>query len=90
MVISARVSNYKNFLKLLGCCLEFWLPVLAFDGAENRHGDASNGNNKMVLSWNQKLKIGKEVANALIYFTRLCLVYQVTHLFINMTTKEKT
>ncbi|CAF1848958.1 BnaCnng14080D [Brassica napus] len=68
MVISARVSNHKNFLKLLGCCLEFPLPVLVFDGAENgvldQHGDACNGNNKMVLSWNQKLKIAKEVANA--------------------------
>ncbi|CAN7056838.1 unnamed protein product [Brassica rapa subsp. trilocularis] len=71
MVISARVSNHKNFLKLLGCCLEFPLPVLVFDGAENgvldQHGDACNGNNKMVLSWNQKLKIAKEVANAVTY-----------------------
>ncbi|KAF3553705.1 hypothetical protein F2Q69_00014851 [Brassica cretica] len=71
MVISARVSNHKNFLKLLGCCLQFPLPVLVFDGAENgvldQHGDACNGNNKMVLSWNQKLKIAKDVANAVTY-----------------------
>ncbi|CAE6076583.1 unnamed protein product [Arabidopsis arenosa] len=35
IVLSARMSNHNNFLKLIGFCLEFSLPVLVFEYAEH-------------------------------------------------------
>lgn len=71
IVISARVSNHNNFLKLLGCCLEFPLPVLVFEYAENgvidEQGSVGSESYRQVLPWNVRLKIAKEVANAVTY-----------------------
>ncbi|KAJ4904883.1 Protein kinase superfamily protein [Raphanus sativus] len=36
IVLSARVSNHIGFFKLIGCCLEFPLPVMVFEDLEYR------------------------------------------------------
>lgn len=71
IVISARVSNHNNFLELLGCCLEFPLPVLVFEyaehGAMDEQGGVCSDNRQQQLPWSVRLKITKEVANAVTY-----------------------
>ncbi|CAH2063794.1 unnamed protein product [Thlaspi arvense] len=71
IVLSARMSSHSNFLKLLGCCLEFPFPVLVFEFADNgvlnqRGGVTVNGE-ESLLPWGLRLKIGKEIANAVTY-----------------------
>ncbi|KAH7525101.1 hypothetical protein FEM48_Zijuj06G0189300 [Ziziphus jujuba var. spinosa] len=71
------MSSHKNVLKLLGCCLEFPLPILVYEDAENgplnKWGSATtiNGSNgsstSSSLSWKMRLKVAKEIANALTY-----------------------
>lgn len=35
IVLSAKMSNHNNFLRLSGCCLEFNLPVILFENADH-------------------------------------------------------
>lgn len=65
IAISSMVSGHKNFLKLLGCCLEFTPPVLVFEYAEIiTLGPlvASNPSRNM-----RRIKIAREVASGLSY-----------------------
>ncbi|KAG2331617.1 hypothetical protein Bca52824_002797 [Brassica carinata] len=66
IVLSARMSNHNNFLKLLGCSLEFPFPVLLFEFASNGVLN-ERGGQKSLLPWGLRLKIGKEIANAVTY-----------------------
>ncbi|KAG7566071.1 Protein kinase domain [Arabidopsis suecica] len=71
IVLSARMSNHNNFLKLLGCCLDFPFPVLVFEFAEhgflNHRGGVTVNEEESLLPLSLRLKIGKEIANALAY-----------------------
>ncbi|VYS60714.1 unnamed protein product [Arabidopsis thaliana] len=71
IVLSARMSNHSNFLQLLGCCLEFPFPVLVFEfaehGAMNQRGGVIVNGEESLLPWSVRLKIGKEIANAVTY-----------------------
>ncbi|CAH8332167.1 unnamed protein product [Eruca vesicaria subsp. sativa] len=71
IVLSARMSNHNNFLKLLGCCLEFSFPVLLFEYAEHRvldrQGRIMVNGEESILPWSVRLKISKEIANAVTY-----------------------
>ncbi|EOA25819.1 hypothetical protein CARUB_v10019188mg [Capsella rubella] len=71
IVLSARMSNHSNFLKLLGCCLEFPFPVLVFEFAEhgvlNQRGGIVVNGEECLLPLSLRLKIGKEIANAVTY-----------------------
>ncbi|ESQ44301.1 hypothetical protein EUTSA_v10006391mg [Eutrema salsugineum] len=70
IVISARVTSHSNFLKLLGCCLEFPFPVLVFEHAENRtlsHQGGIGSKYTEFLPWDVRLKVAKEIANAVTY-----------------------
>ncbi|KAL1194555.1 Serine/threonine-protein kinase ZRK1 [Cardamine amara subsp. amara] len=71
IVLSARMSNHSNFLKLLGCCLEFPFPVLVFEFAElgvlNQRGGVIVNGEESLLPLSLRLKIGKEIANAVTY-----------------------
>ncbi|CAH8268969.1 unnamed protein product [Arabidopsis lyrata] len=72
IVISARVTNHSNFLKLLGCCLEFPFPVLVFEHAENGalgHQGGIGSKDSEFLPWDVRLKVAKEIANALSDFS---------------------
>ncbi|CAA7060625.1 unnamed protein product [Microthlaspi erraticum] len=65
IAVSSMVSGHKNFLKLLGCCLEFTPPVLVFEYAEIiTLGPLLASSNPRNL---RRIKIAREVANALTY-----------------------
>lgn len=61
------MSNHNNFLKLLGCSLEFPFPVLVFElasnGVLNERGGISVNGEDYLLPWGLRLKIGKEIAH---------------------------
>ncbi|XP_010508590.2 PREDICTED: non-functional pseudokinase ZED1-like, partial [Camelina sativa] len=70
IAISSMVSGHKNFLKLLGCCLEFPYPVLVYEYAESIICRPQNGSKYLFdvnLPWNMRMKIAKEVEDALTY-----------------------
>ncbi|KAL1209863.1 Serine/threonine-protein kinase ZRK1 [Cardamine amara subsp. amara] len=81
IVLSTRVSNQSSFLKLLGCSLEFQLPVIVFEFPENGVLNERGGfgcEDGPLLPWNIRLKVAKEVAIAVTYlhttfFTQLSL-----------------
>ncbi|CAL9241525.1 unnamed protein product [Arabidopsis halleri] len=71
IVLAARMSNHNNFLKLFGCCFEFFFLVFVFENAENGYlnerGYFMVNGEESSLPWSVRLKIGKEIANALTY-----------------------
>ncbi|PON67563.1 Tyrosine-protein kinase [Parasponia andersonii] len=66
IAISSQMSSHKNSLKLLGCCLEFAGPAIVYEDAENTHLRSTNIDG-ISLPWNMRLKIAKEIANAITY-----------------------
>ncbi|CAN8254434.1 unnamed protein product [Cochlearia groenlandica] len=71
IAISSLMSSHKNVLKLLGCCLEFHSPVLVCEypenGALNCIRRAKEGGNLRPFPWKVRLKIAKEIAEAVTY-----------------------
>ncbi|ESQ44303.1 hypothetical protein EUTSA_v10006097mg [Eutrema salsugineum] len=69
IAVSSLMSGNKNVLKLLGCCLEFSTPVLVYEYPENGAltftGHARES--AKPLPWNVRLKIAKEIADAVTY-----------------------
>ncbi|OMP04783.1 hypothetical protein COLO4_09304 [Corchorus olitorius] len=61
--------NHRNVVKLLGCCLETQFPLLVYEFIPN--GTLSQliheQNEDFPLTWEMRLLIGTEVANALSY-----------------------
>nr|XP_008372972.2 non-functional pseudokinase ZED1-like [Malus domestica] len=72
IVISLQMSHHENVLKLLGCCLEFPIPVLVHEyvakGVLNPDGSLRGANeDQIILPWNIRLRIAKQVASAVSY-----------------------
>ncbi|KAF8391962.1 hypothetical protein HHK36_022302 [Tetracentron sinense] len=86
VAVASQMSNHKNVLKLLGCCLETQVPTLVYEFAANgclsNHIFAANGclsdhifeeelspskKNSQLLSWESKLRIATEIADAVAY-----------------------
>ncbi|XP_048426816.1 non-functional pseudokinase ZED1-like [Pyrus x bretschneideri] len=72
IVISLQMSNHDNVLKLLGCCLEFPIPVLVHEyaakGVLNPDGSLGGASeDQIILPWNIRLRIAKQVASAVSY-----------------------
>lgn len=71
IVLSARMSNHSNFLRLFGSCFEFSFPVFVFEYAEhgvlNHRGHIMVNGQESVLPLSLRLKIGKEIAYAVTY-----------------------
>ncbi|XP_042474808.1 non-functional pseudokinase ZED1-like [Macadamia integrifolia] len=66
VVVGLQMNNHKNVLKLLGCCLETPAPNLVFEFPEN--GCLSHHiYNEGLLSWESRLRIAIEVADAISY-----------------------
>jgi serine/threonine protein kinase len=64
IVVSSQMSSHNNVLKLLGCCLEIPEgPALVYEYPENGSLDRHDGS----LPWGTRLKIAKEIANAVAY-----------------------
>lgn len=64
--ISSMASGHKNFLKLLGCCLDFTCPVLVCEYAESIMVSAHHQIDP-TLPWNMRIKIAREISNSLAY-----------------------
>lgn len=73
-IITTQMSSHKNVLKLLGCCLEFPVPVLVHEFAKNGAlNDQGGFGDNEILSWKTRLRIAKKLANAITYLhTALC------------------
>ncbi|KAG5386316.1 hypothetical protein IGI04_037786 [Brassica rapa subsp. trilocularis] len=68
IAVSSMMSSQKNVLKLLGCCLEFPSPVLVCEYPENGALTGKYaGEGIKPLSWNVRLKIAREIADAVTY-----------------------
>lgn len=68
IAVSSMMSSHKNVLKLLGCCLEFPSPVLVCEYPENGALTGKYaGEGIKPLSWNVRLKIAREIADAVTY-----------------------
>ncbi|GMN36316.1 hypothetical protein TIFTF001_005913 [Ficus carica] len=68
VAIASRMSNHKNVLKLLGCCLETELPLLVYEfPALGNLGNHIYRPKDNQLPWELKLRIVTEVANAVAY-----------------------
>lgn len=65
IAVSSMVSGHKNFLKLLGCCLEFEHPVLVCEYAERIPYNTPNP--ETLLPLRMRIKIAKEIAIAVSY-----------------------
>ncbi|CAL9239232.1 unnamed protein product [Arabidopsis halleri] len=60
--VSSMVSGHKNFLKLVGCCLELEKPVLVYHGVKKHY--------QLEISeqpWKRRMKIAEDSATALAY-----------------------
>ncbi|XP_065851343.1 non-functional pseudokinase ZED1-like [Euphorbia lathyris] len=71
ILFASKMSVHKNFLKLLGCCLETQVPVLVFESVEyGTLADRIYGPEITLyqpLLWVNRLKIAMEIANAVAY-----------------------
>ncbi|KAF8391927.1 hypothetical protein HHK36_022267 [Tetracentron sinense] len=70
VAVASKMSNHKNVLKLLGCCLETQVPTLVYEFAAN--GCLSDHIyeeelSPSYLSWESRLRIATEIADAVAY-----------------------
>ncbi|KAG7561241.1 Protein kinase domain [Arabidopsis thaliana x Arabidopsis arenosa] len=66
IAVLSMMSSHKNVLKLLGCCVEFYKPVLVCEFAEKGPLKLEDKDGT-PLPWSARLKIGKDIANAVAY-----------------------
>ncbi|CAD5316332.1 unnamed protein product [Arabidopsis thaliana] len=62
IAVSSMVSGHKNFMKLVGCCLESVIPVMVYHGVKKHY--------QLKISehpWKRRMKIAEDIATALAY-----------------------
>ncbi|CAL9239255.1 unnamed protein product [Arabidopsis halleri] len=62
IAVSSMVSGHKNFLKLVGCCLESEEAVMVYHGVKKHY--------RLKISeqtWKRRMKIAEDMATALAY-----------------------
>lgn len=86
VAIASQMSNHKNVLKLLGCCLETEFPILVYEFPKN--GNLRRDTNDK-LPWLSKLRIATQVAHAVAYlhygFSKMIVHRDLTtqHIFLD-------
>ncbi|KAG9148342.1 hypothetical protein Leryth_012289 [Lithospermum erythrorhizon] len=77
--ISALMSSLKHVVKLIGCCLDFELPVLAnvYPGRV-RLTDFLGENPDVTLSWGHRIKIARYIASMVVYL-HTCFPISIIH-----------
>ncbi|KAF8391926.1 hypothetical protein HHK36_022266 [Tetracentron sinense] len=74
VVVASKMSNHNNVLKLLGCCLETEVPTLVYEFAGSGslyqyiyEEELSPSKKNQLLSWESRLRIATEIADAVAY-----------------------
>jgi len=62
IAVSSMVSGHKNFLKLVGCCLELEYPITVYHGVKKHYQLEIN-----EKPWKRRMKIAEDIATALAY-----------------------
>ncbi|KAK9922954.1 hypothetical protein M0R45_031391 [Rubus argutus] len=90
VAIASNMSSHKNFLKLIGCCLETELPTLIYEfPAKGNLSHHIYRESDQLLVWPTKLKIAIQVAHAVAYLhhgmTKVIVHRDITaeHIFLD-------
>ncbi|KFK35009.1 hypothetical protein AALP_AA5G222300 [Arabis alpina] len=82
IAISSMVSGHKNFMKLVGCCLETEIPFMVYYVGKKQY---SRIDLVTILSWKRRMKIAEEIATALAY---LHTAFSRPFLYCNMDIRN--
>ncbi|KAL9310705.1 putative protein kinase RLK-Pelle-RLCK-XII-2 family [Arabidopsis thaliana] len=62
IAVASMVSGHKNFMKLVGCCLEFEYPAMIYNGVKKHYPLEIR-----EQTWKRRMKIAEDIATALAY-----------------------
>ncbi|CAI9781013.1 unnamed protein product [Fraxinus pennsylvanica] len=82
IVVTVLMNHHKNVMKVLGCCLDLKVPAIIYEIGIN-YGLLDNIGRS--LSWSNRLKIAKDIANALVY---LHTAFPTPIIHTNLSTKS--